>query len=454
MPIRAGGKLTLIHAQATDGDLLALGQRVPFRMGEKEYSLVGGREIPGALMRGVLAGSDMIVRLVYPHPVQSADPWIQEHLIVQASVDPSESILDPKEHFVHDLELFYMAPDAMIPSRGQATLIVGHSRMPLRSMLRNLDIWLGLYLLVILAGTLLLARWISDRISKPLRELADEVTSVDVDRLNVEFASDRGDEVGDLSRFLTRMTERLRASVTTLREAERRAAFGDLARQVNHDIRNGCMPIRNVVRHLAQVATEHPADLGRVFDERREHIESGIAYLEELSASYARITPPQDRRPVDLNSVVRQVCEDLCLGERRAIRIELEPDLPRVGADPIGMRRIVENLVRNAAEALEDLEGEISVRTAFVFEGTEKSVVLTVADTGRGIPSEKIDHVFEHFYTTKAGGTGLGLSIVHRLVHDFGGRIELESKPDAGTRVVVTFPPADTDDTIPAGEKA
>jgi signal transduction histidine kinase len=286
-----------------------------------------------------------------------------------------------------------------------------------------------------------------------LRELADEVTSVDVDRLNVEFASDRGDEVGDLSRFLTRMTERLRASVATLREAERRAAFGDLARQVNHDIRNGFTPIRNAVRHLAQVAKEKPEELGRVFAERREHIESGIAYLEELAANYARITPRRDRQSVDLNAVVRQVCEDVCLGQQRVVRLQLEPDLPRVEADPVGMRRIVENLVRNAAESLEKGEGEVSVRTALMGEGTESSVTLTVADTGKGIPDEKIDHVFEHFYTTKEEGTGLGLSIVRRLVNDFQGRIELESKPGMGTTVVVRFPSAEAGDKMGTRKK-
>ena len=97
-------------------------------------------------------------------------------------------------------------------------------------------------------------RWLSSRISRPLSELARKTSEIDLDRLDQSFESERTDEIGALSRLLGGMTERLRTSSARLREAERRAAVGDLARQVNHDIKNGLAPIRNVLRHLSQVA--------------------------------------------------------------------------------------------------------------------------------------------------------------------------------------------------------
>lgn len=439
MPIRAEGVVTLVQARTAEGDLLALGQRLPFQIGEEELSLVGGIEVAGGFLAGLGDESNLQVQLRYPHEVRSEHLWIREHLL---NTTESTSTLNSDDHFIIDLELFFVAPEGTVPERGTATLQIGHAHAPLQSVLRNLDVWLAAFLLVIIIGSLLLAVWISGRISRPLRDLAEEVTAVDVDRLNVELSTDRKDEVGELSRFLAGMTDRLRSSVASLRDAERRAALADLARQVNHDIRNGFTPIRNVMRHLKQVARESPEDLGLVFRERQEQIESGLAYLEELSANYARMSPRQDRRPIDLNTIVKQVCADMSLGVRRTLKLRLEDRLPSILADPIGLRRVVENLVRNASESLEGEAGEVSVATSSTRKGERHLVTLIVADTGKGIDPEDKNRVFEHFYTTKEDGTGLGLSIVRRLVSDFDGRISLESEPGKGTRFAIQFPQA------------
>src|SRR5207245_6862638 len=131
----------------------------------------------------------------------------------------------------------------------------------------------------------LLAGWLSLRISRPLTALAEQTARIDMDRLDVAFSSDRRDEIGALTRLLGAMTERLRAGAARLREAERRVAMGDLARQVNHDIKNGLIPIRNVFRHLAQVAREQPERLGAVVAERQETAESSVTYLAGLAAT-------------------------------------------------------------------------------------------------------------------------------------------------------------------------
>ena len=87
------------------------------------------------------------------------------------------------------------------------------------------------------------------------------------------------------------MTARLRTSAARLRDAERRAAMGDLARQVNHDIKNGLVPIRNVLRHLDEVARHEPEPLAAMFAERRGTLESSVSYLETLARNYARLSP-------------------------------------------------------------------------------------------------------------------------------------------------------------------
>jgi nitrogen fixation/metabolism regulation signal transduction histidine kinase len=87
--------------------------------------------------------------------------------------------------------------------------------------------------------------------------------------------------------------------------------MGDLARQVNHDVKNGLMPIRNILRHLSQVASEQPERLGEVFHERRPTLESSVAYLETLASKYARLSPIVGRQRSDVNAVIEQVVADM-----------------------------------------------------------------------------------------------------------------------------------------------
>ena len=175
----------------------------------------------------------------------------------------------------------------------QARLEVTQPLTPLRTLLRSADSWF----LVTAAGTgvtaLLLAVWVSSRISGPLAALAEKTAVLDLDRLDVDF--DPGtDEVGRLSRLLGDLAARLRTSTARVREAERRATVGDLARQINHDIKNGLIPLRNVMRHLAQVERDEPARFPRCSPSGGSTVDSSIAYLETLATSYQRLSPPLD----------------------------------------------------------------------------------------------------------------------------------------------------------------
>src|SRR5678815_470040 len=97
------------------------------------------------------------------------------------------------------------------------------------------------------------------------------------------------DEVGSLSRLLGDLVTRLRTSMTRVREAERRATVGDLSRQINHDIKNGLIPLRDVIRHLEQVERDERTALSAVFADRRPTVDASITYLETLAASYQRL---------------------------------------------------------------------------------------------------------------------------------------------------------------------
>jgi signal transduction histidine kinase len=317
----------------------------------------------------------------------------------------------------------------------------------LRALLRSADSWLLATALGTGLTALVLAVWVSSRISRPLAALAEKTAVLDLDRLDVDFDSGT-DEVGQLSRLLGDLAARLRTGTARVREAERRATVGDLSRQINHDIKNGLIPLRNVMRHLAQVERDEPAALPSVFAERRQTVDASIAYLETLATSYQRLSQPQHRRPFDLNALITEVVRAAQGHDHVQFATDLAPTLPPVVGDPIAFRRILENLTANAVDSLQSNPGRITVSTQPVERARELAGVrVTVADTGRGMSRDEAGRIFNDFYTTKEGGTGLGLSIVRRLVMDLHGTLDVDSEPGKGTRFVVEVPAANAKGT-------
>ena len=426
--IRLSGRAGLVFAQRPEGAFVALARVDSVRLGGTTWWLVGGTEIDEGALRGLSPEDALVVSLVHSRGIVSGREGLADE-----SGDPAEALgrLRRGGYLVRGLEV----PE--IGSRkGPALLVVTHSLAPVRELLASLDGYLVLAFVLAAGGTILVALGLSWRVSRPLERLAAQADRLDLDRLDVDFPDAGGDEVGTLSRLLGRMTHRLRGSLRRLRDAERRATLGDVARQVNHDLRNGFTPIRNVVRHLSETAGESPEKLPAVFAEREPTLRSGLDYLEHLATSYARLARGGERVPCDLLEIVRRVVD----GQGGAIRVEAPAGLPAVLADPVGLRRVVENLITNAVESGADGPAPVDVSLELLRD--EPAVRLVVRDEGVGIEAERLERVFEDFFTTKETGTGLGLSIVRRLVSDFEGTIEIDSEVGAGTTVTVTLPAA------------
>jgi signal transduction histidine kinase len=154
-----------------------------------------------------------------------------------------------------------------------------------------------------------------------------------------------------------------------------------------------------------------------------------------------------EKRACDVNGIARDVVADALAGgdmEARSVQVvtELADALPRVLADPVALRRILENLVLNAIESLEGRGGRVLVWTRLDEAGGSQRILIGVEDDGRGLSPTERARVFDDFYTTKPTGTGLGLSIVRRLVADLGGRIDVESVTGEGTRFTIELPTA------------
>jgi signal transduction histidine kinase len=212
-----------------------------------------------------------------------------------------------------------------------------------------------------------------------------------------------------------------------------------MARQVNHDIKNGLIPIRNVVQHLSEVQEHEPEQLPVVFAERRATLESSIGYLDTLARNYARLTPAVDRRSFDAGAIAHEAAHAASIEAARggiSMQVRIAEGLPPVLGDPVVLRRVLDNLMRNAIESLPASGGVVALEAA----RNGACVRIVVRDTGRGMSEAELARAFDDFHTTKPGGTGLGLSVVRRLTADLHGDLRVESAPGRGTAFTIDLP--------------
>ncbi|MBA3316628.1 MAG: HAMP domain-containing protein [Gemmatimonadales bacterium] len=415
--LAAGDTPALVRVRTAESPLLALAAAERFAVAGRPFALVGG-----------IAAEDGLLKRLDPDP----------DLAVSLHTPDSAGTPRAGGQLVGEIPLPFLDAQGETAT-GSGRLVVTRTSGTLAVLQRGLNTWFLISLALTALLALGLAAWISRLVSRPITELAAKTATVDLDRLDVDFATARDDEIGALSRLLGAMTARLRTGAARLREAERRVAMGDLARQVNHDIKNGLVPIRNVLLHLEQVARDRPETLAEVFDQRRGTLESSVAYLDTLARNYARLSPAAAPEACDVNAMVAEVVR---ASGAAAVRTRLAGELPPAAADRVMLRRVLENLVGNAADSISSIKGgEVVVSTESITpHGAGPAVRVTIADTGPGMTRAELDRAFDDFYTTKADGTGLGLSIVRRLILDLGGALRIDTEPGAGTRATIEIP--------------
>ena len=407
----------LVRTRAPDGPFLALARADSVLVADRRFDLVGGMRVDSAFLARFAREKGITVSL-------------------DTVAAPSGSSQVRRDSVIATFQLPFVPGDSARLTT--ATLTVAYGIPELALFQRDVDRWFIAAIAVVAIASLVLAAWLSRRLSEPLATLTQAASTIDLEGPELAIAASRDDEIGTLARRLGSMSTRLRASATRLRQAERRATVGDMARQVNHDIKNGLIPIRNVLRHLVQVQEQQPQDLATVFAERRSTLESSVGYLDTLARNYARLTPAVERRAVDVNAIAAEIVASTSVSSSVKVRTRFADNLPRVLGDAIIIRRILDNLVRNALEALDGNGGEVTISTARAPNG---AVRIMVVDTGRGMSKEQLAHAFDDFFTTKADGTGLGLSVVRRLTNDLNGSVRVESAPGEGSAFTIELPP-------------
>ncbi len=410
----APGGWAIVSARTPEGAVRALAAIDSFTVGARRFMLVGGRAFDSATVAQL-----------------SRDPQIATAFVARAAAAPADMVGEIRVPFFDDQD----------GTDNIANVVLTQDLGPARALKEGVNRWLLITLGSTLIAAVLVGVLLANRMSKPIADLAAKTAKVDLDRLDQKFGNDRSDEIGALSRLLDAMTVRLRTSATRLRETERFAATGDLARQVNHDIKNGLAPIRNVLRHLSQIAEQQPAQLAAIYEERRGTLESSVQYLDDLARNYARLSPSLDRSSCDPGPVALEVARGVN-ADAVHVLTRIPAGLPDVRSDAVVLRRVLENLVSNAVDALDGNPGDVMITAESLGKAAERRVRFTITDTGRGMTRQQLDRAFDDFYTTKPSGTGLGLSVVRRLLTDLGGSIKVDTAPGRGSTFTIDIPAA------------
>ena len=224
--------------------------------------------------------------------------------------------------------------------------------------------------------------------------------------------------------------------VTELARAQRVLAWGEMARQVAHEIKNPLTPIRLGVQHLKRARTDGRVDFDKVLDQNVTRILSEIDRLDEIARAFSRYgSVPAERAPaesIDVCSVVRDVVGLEQMGAGDGVRWSIAGcDAPVVGlAGADELKEVLLNLLENARHAHAT---NVSISVA----RDDGSVVLRVRDDGDGIPPNILPRVFEPHFSTKTSGSGLGLAISRQIIDGWGGEMSIESVPRSGTTVTI-----------------
>ena len=237
--------------------------------------------------------------------------------------------------------------------------------------------------------------------------------------------------------------------ITELIQAQRDAAWGEVARRLAHEIKNPLTPIQlsaERLRHkyLKTMNEEDGLVLANATDTIVQQVES-MKEMVNAFAEYAR--SPQIRlSKIDLNRQVREVC-DLYTGDQQDLNINLDLDerIPEIEADKTRLWQLLHNLIKNALESMESTNSTIDIKTSLKDEKDSQFIELKVRDYGQGFQEDALGQCFEPYVTTKPKGTGLGLAIVKKIVEEHGGIIRAENAEPDGACITIQLPLLVTD---------
>jgi nitrogen fixation/metabolism regulation signal transduction histidine kinase len=231
------------------------------------------------------------------------------------------------------------------------------------------------------------------------------------------------------------------SDITKLNRAQKKAAWGQVAVRMAHEIKNPLTPILLSAQRLRNLfLNKLDSKDSKVIDKTTKTIIDQVKSMDSMVSAFANYadTPEIERKTSSLNTLVNKVVS--LYDEQDGVRIDLDlsGDLPKLQLDKDSISRILINLIKNSAESRQDKE-EVNILIQSRYIQSENIVRLTVTDNGNGIPENLLDKVFEPYTTTKSKGGGLGLAIVQNIVEQHEGQIFASNIKPHGARVTIEF---------------
>jgi two-component system nitrogen regulation sensor histidine kinase NtrY len=447
----------LKREESPDGVALSLTAVRAVPVGEKIFYVIGGRRLDQNFLASLVLPSGMRA-LLYRN--------LEQGFVSSALTDASGEVAQ-SEQLAPLIQQMQKQPRPMVetvnwsadaasaetfhamPLLGRnnellGVLLVGSPRRELVLLLRRIQsIAAGVGAGALLIG-LLLTWWVSARITRPVVELAEGARAVAEGNWNTRMKTGAGGEIGQLAAAFNDMTGTLAAQRERLVQAERVAAWRELARRLAHELRNPLFPLQITLENLQRARTLPPEQFNEIFQESTATLKAELSNLNIIVgrfSDFSKMPTPQLRR-VNVNDAVRNTVR-LFEAQFSAVGkptitpdLRLDEALPEIEADPDLLHRALQNLVLNALDAM-PAGGTLTLRTS----AHDGGVRLEVSDSGQGLTPEECSRLFTPYYTSKQHGTGLGLAIVQSVVSDHGGTISVASDPGSGTTFRIELPP-------------
>jgi signal transduction histidine kinase len=447
-------KTFLKHVETPQGNVLGILCIRAIKVRDDNFYVVGGRKLNTALLQSLATPAGMRI-LIYSSPEGGSGgflssnsesfeadkllPLAQNTLLQNSPASATVQWRNGGE------EVFHALPLRGFADKPAAVLLVGNSLAAEQHLEERIE---RVSLLIAMCGMafgLILSGIIAAHITRPVKDLAAAASEIGRGNWDVKVKPGPRDEIGQLADAFNQMTHELIAQKERLVQSERVAAWRELARRLAHELKNPLFPLQLTVENLLRAREAGPEQFEEVFRESTTTLLAEIANLKTIIGRFSDFSkmPAPQLQPVDLNEMVRSVAQ-LFQGQFQRDPGKIEPllqldSVPPVSADPVLLRRVVENLVLNAIDAMPK-GGTLTFRTSI----RDKYAVLELSDTGVGLTPEECERVFTPYYTSKQHGTGLGLAIVQSVISDHKGTITVSSRKDEGTTFHVELPIAES----------
>ncbi len=235
--------------------------------------------------------------------------------------------------------------------------------------------------------------------------------------------------------------------VTALIQAQRRAAWGEVAQRLAHEIKNPLTPIQLSAERLKHKLSKNLGESdAEMLDKSTRTIVQQVEAMKSMVNAFAEYAKPSiiHLQPVDIRQLIEEVVALYPPQSGIEFNLTLERELPKISADPVRLRQVLHNLIKNAQEAINPGNvGIMTIDTHITHVNGNSLIEVLLHDNGPGIAAEQAERIFDPYVTSKTKGTGLGLAIVKKIIEEHGGNIHLNLNLQDGAGFVIRLPMMD-----------